>query len=133
MPIIIDGWNFIRDRSSDIKDDDTASLASAQLLISYLNNFQSTHNDPIVLVFDSTHEYLDMQYTNTAKLKIVPSRDADTYIKNYIEDTPDSQRRNLRVVSSDNDIYFFAKSYSATPLRCGEFWSKLRRSSRQDD
>lgn len=126
MPIIIDGWNFIRNRSSDIRDDDTASLESARMLISYLNSFQNTHNDPIVLVFDSTREYLDMHYTNTEKLKIVPSRDADAYIKNYIEETPDRQRRNIRVVSSDNDIYFFAKSYSATPVRCEEFWRKLR-------
>lgn len=131
MPIIIDGWNLIRDRSSDISDDETESLDSAKILISYLNDFQETHNDPIVLVFDSTHEYLDIHYTNTSKLTIVPSRDADTYIKNYIEDTTDKQRRNIRVVSSDNDIYFFAKSYSATPMRCNEFWKKLRKSNRE--
>ena len=133
MPIIIDGWNFIRDDSSDIRDDETASLESAKTLISYLNDFQETHNDPIVLVFDSTHEYLDISYINTAKLTVVPCRDADTYIKNYIEDTLDKQRRNIRVVSSDNDIYFFAKSYSATPMRCREFWKKLRSGSQGRD
>ena len=126
MPIIIDGWNFIRNHSSDIRDDETASLESAERLIAYLNNFQQTHNDPIVLVFDSTNEYLDIHYTNTAKLTIVPSRDADVYIKNYIEETPDKQRRNIRVISSDKDIYFFAKSYSANPVKCEEFWRKLR-------
>lgn len=127
MPIIIDGWNFIRNRSSDIRDDDRDSLDSARALIAYLTDFQHTHNDPIVLVFDSSCEYLDIRYTNTPKLTIVPARDADTYIKRYIEDAPDKQRRNIRVVSSDNDIYFFAKSYSATPIRCEEFWQKLRR------
>lgn len=130
MPIIIDGWNFIRNRSSDISDDETDALESARILISYLTRFQDTHKDPIVLVFDSTNEYLDMSYTNTDKLRIVPSRDADAYIKNYIEDTPDKARRNVRVVSSDNDIYFFAKSYSATPMKCEEFWRKLRGGNR---
>lgn len=127
MPIVIDGWNFIRNRSSDIRDDGRDSLDSAKTLIAYLNDFQRTHNDPIVLVFDSSYEYLDMHYINTPKLTIVPARDADIYIKRYIEDAPDKQRRNIRVVSSDNDIYFFAKSYSATPIRCEEFWKKLRR------
>ena len=125
MPIIIDGWNLIRDRRSDIRDDDSGSLESARTLISYLTQFQETHSDPIVLVFDSTNEYLDMRYTSTPKLRIVPAKNADDYIKKYIEDTPDRQRRNVRVVSSDNDIYFYAKSYSATPLRCEEFWHKL--------
>lgn len=128
MPIIIDGWNLIRNHKSGILDDGADSLESAQTLITYLNRFQESHNDPIVLVFDSTNEYLDMRYTNTSKLKIVPANDADRYIKNYIEDTPDRQRRNVRVVSSDNEIYFFAKSYSATPVRSEEFWGKLRRS-----
>jgi predicted RNA-binding protein with PIN domain len=125
MPIIIDGWNLIRNRRSSIRDDDADSLESARTLISYLSGFQDTHNDPMVLVFDSTNEYLGINYTSTPKLKIVASRDADKYIKKYIEDTPDRQRRNIRVVSSDNDIYFYAKSYSATPLRSEEFWDKL--------
>ena len=126
MPIIIDGWNLIRNRKSSIRDDGGDSLESAQALISYLSEFQETHNDPIVLVFDSTNEYLDMRYTSTPKLRIVAARDADDYIKKYVEDTPDRQRRNIRVVSSDNDIYYYAKSYSATPLKCEAFWDKLQ-------
>ena len=125
MPIIIDGWNLIRNRKSSIRDDDMDSLESARILIAYLTDFQSTHNDPIILVFDSTNEYLDIRYTSTPKLKVVAARNADNYIKRYVEDTPDRQRRNIRVVSSDSDIYFYAKSYSATPLRCEEFWDKL--------
>ena len=125
MPIIIDGWNLIRNRRSSIRDDGEDSLESAQALISYLNEFQETHNDPIVLVFDSTNEYLDMRYSNTPKLRIVAARDADNYIKKYIEETPDRQRRNIRVVSSDNDIYYHAKSYFAVPLKCEAFWDKL--------
>ncbi len=125
MPIIIDGWNFIRDRNSPIIDDDIDALESAGMLVSYLSKFQETHSDPIVLVFDSTNEYLDMDYENSPGLRVVPARDADAYIKRYIEDTPDSRRRNIRVVSSDNDVYFYAKSYSATPIKCRDFWKKL--------
>ncbi|MCI0482449.1 MAG: NYN domain-containing protein [Candidatus Dadabacteria bacterium] len=102
------------------------SQQKVKICRSYLNDFQDSHSDPITLVFDSTHEYLDMHYESTHKLKIVPSRDADRYIKKFIENTPEKQRRNIRVVSSDKDIYFFAKSYSATPIRCHEFWKKLR-------
>ena len=127
MPIIIDGWNLLRSDSSRINDDGDRSIESAIELIAYLEDFQRLRGDPIVLVFDSSNEYLDMPYTSTSKLRVVASRDADKYIKQYVEDTPDRQRRNLRVVSSDNDIYFYAKSYSATPLKCEEFWIKLKR------
>ncbi len=126
MPIIIDGWNLIRNRASCINDDESESLDAARHLISYLRAFQQTHSDPIVLVFDSTKEYLDMQYTNSAKLRIVPAKDADGYIKRYVDKTPERQRRNLRVVSSDNDVYFYAKSSYATPLTSEEFWRKLK-------
>lgn len=126
MPIIIDGWNLIRDHASEIDDAEGDSLESAGLLISYLTDFQRTHKDPIILVFDSTHEYLGMKYTNTPKLRIVPAKDADEYIKRYIEDFPERQRSNLRVVSSDSDIYYYAKSRYAVPVKSGQFWDKLR-------
>ena len=127
MAIIIDGWNFIRDPESDIDDDEGDSIEAAKMLIADLDEFQSRHNDPIVLVFDSTNEYLDTGYMSGPKLTVVPARDADKYIKRYIDKVPERQRRNLRVVSSDNDIYYYAKSSYATPMRCGEFWEKLRR------
>ena len=125
--IIIDGWNFIRDPESDISDDEGDSIESVKMLIAALDDFQATHNDPILLVLDSTHEYIETGYRSGPKLKVVPSRDADDYIKRCIDKVPERQRRNLRVVSSDNDVYYYAKSSYATPMRCGEFWNKLRR------
>ncbi|MDP2912688.1 MAG: NYN domain-containing protein [Candidatus Omnitrophota bacterium] len=127
MPIVIDGWNFIRNRSSDIDDDEMESLDSARLLIAYLGRFQETHNDPVVLVFDSTNEFLDVEYKNSPSLTVIPARNADDYIKRYIDTTPERQRRNIRVVSSDNEIYHYAKSAYATPINCEEFWVKLRK------
>lgn len=127
MPIIIDGWNFIRDPESDISDEESDSTDAARELIAELVDFQATHSDPIVLVFDSTHEYLDTGYRSGPKLTVVLSKDADSYIKRYIDNMPERQRRNLRVVSSDNDIYYYAKSSYASPIRCGDFWEKLRR------
>lgn len=128
MPIIIDGWNLIRNKRSIIDDTDRDSLESARALIEYLGDFQRMHKDPITLVFDSTNEYLDMNYTNTTKLKIVPAKDADAYIKRYIDSVPERQRGNLRVVSSDNDVYYYAKSSYAVPIKSEDFWSKLTRS-----
>lgn len=125
MPIIIDGWNLIRNKRSVIDDSDGDSLGSAGTLVAYLNDFQRTHKDPIILVFDSTNEYLDMKYTNSAKLKIVPAKNADSYIKKFIDEMPEKQRPNLRVVTSDGDIYYYAKSRYATPVRSEEFWDKL--------
>ncbi|MBI4336071.1 MAG: NYN domain-containing protein, partial [Candidatus Omnitrophica bacterium] len=107
MPIIIDGWNLIRHEGSGIDDDD--ALAGAGELIAILGKFQESHADPIILVFDSKNEYLDMPLTNTAKLRIVAARDADSYIKKHIDEVPARQRRNLRVVSSDRSLYFYAK------------------------
>ncbi len=126
MPILIDGWNLIRNSKSDIDDDDSDSLESAKALVAYLNTFQKAHRDPITLVFDSSHEYLDFKYVNNPSLRIVPAKDADKYIKKCIDGTPENQRKNLRVVSSDLDVYFFAKSRYAVPVRCEEFWDKLK-------
>ncbi len=134
MPIIIDGWNFIRDRHSPLADDGD-SLRSASTLIAYLKEFRITHKDPITLVFDSAHEFLDIDYKNSPGLTIIPSKDADRYIKLCIDRTSERQRRNLRVISSDNSVYFYAKSSYATPVKCAAFWAKLRgdEGNRKDD
>lgn len=126
MPIVIDGWNFIRNKESDISDEETDAMESASQLISYLGQFQRTHNDPIVVVFDSSREHLDLNYSNTAKLKVVPAKNADSYIKTYIDRIPERQRRNVRVVSSDKDIFYYAKSSYATPVKCEDFWKKIK-------
>lgn len=126
MPIIIDGWNLIRSESSDIDDDEGDSLESAAALISRLGRFQDTHKDPVVLVFDSTNEFLGLNHKNYEQLSVVAAKDADRYIKRYIDKMPERQRRNLRVVSSDKDIYYYAKSSYATPLKSEEFWVKLK-------
>ena len=127
MPILIDGWNFIRDESSSIQDVESEALESAKLLIGYLAQFQKTHSDPIVVVFDSSNEFLGIGYKNSPELSVVPASDADDYIKRYISKVPERQRRNVRVVSSDNDIYYYAKSYYAIPVKCKEFWDKLKK------
>jgi len=123
MPIIIDGWNLVRHEHSGIDHDD--ALSGAQSLISILERFQETHSDPITLVFDSKNEYLDIPNRSTAKLHIVAARNADSYIKKHIDQIPPRQRRNLRVVSSDRSLYFYAKDARATPVKCAEFWSKI--------
>ena len=48
------------------------------------------------------------------------------YIKRYIDKTPEKQRRNIRVVTSDKDVYYYARSASATPVSSEDFWDKLR-------
>lgn len=125
MPIIIDSWNFIRSEKSGIDDEDGDPLGSARDLISRLEEFQNTHNDPIIAVFDSSNEYLGLGYKNSRKLSVVAARDADSYIKRYIDNVPERQRRNLRVVSSDNGVFYYAKSAYAAPMRCEEFWKKI--------
>ena len=125
MPILIDGWNFIRNRNSEIRDDAGSSLDSARALISYMNDFQATHNDPVIIVFDSKHEFLGIEYKNSAKLHITPVKDADDYIRKYIDNTSERQRKNVRVVSSDNSVYFYARSSGAAAMRSEEFWDKL--------
>jgi len=130
MPIIIDGWNFIRNRCSDISDDACDALESARALMLYLADFQKNHNDPITVVFDSAREFLDVGHKGSAKLKMVPAKDADSYIKRFIEKIPDRQRRNVRVVSSDKEIFYYAKSLYAVPIRCEDFWEKLKSDGR---
>lgn len=125
MPIIIDGWNLIRDDSSDIQDDQNNAIESARILIKYLEHFQESHNDPITLIFDSKNEYLGIDRMNTEKLSVIATSNADDRIKRMIDLIPEKQRRNTRVVSSDNDVFYYAKSSYATPVRCKDFWRKL--------
>lgn len=127
MPILIDGWNLIRCEESGLADGNEDAVDSARALIGYLERFQETHNDPILLVFDSTNEFLDLGYRNSGKLKVVASRDADDYIKKYVEDAPERQRRNIRVISSDGDIYYYVRRAGAVPIRSAEFWRRLNR------
>ena len=126
MPIIIDGWNLLRSDESRISDEDDArSLEAALELLCCLEHFQRSHADPIVLVFDSKNEYLGIEHKNNAKFSVVAAKNADNYIKRYIEKIPERQRRNLRVVSSDKDVYYYAKSAYASPVTSDEFWKVL--------
>jgi len=126
MPIIIDGWNFLRSEASSISDDDDArSIEAALELICWLEDFQRSHADPIVLVFDSKNEHLGIDHINSPKFSVVAARNADKYIKGYIENIPERQRKNLRVVSSDKDVYYYAKSAYASPVKSDEFWAVL--------
>jgi predicted RNA-binding protein with PIN domain len=126
MPILIDGWNLLRSGASRISDDDDArSIEAALELICWLEDFQISHADPIVLVFDSKNEHLGIDHKNSAKFSVIAAKNADKYIKRYIEDVPERQRKNLRVVSSDKDIYYYAKSAYARALKSDEFWAVL--------
>ena len=126
MPIIIDGWNLLRSDASLISDDGGAgSIEAALELVCYLEDFQRSHADPIVLVFDSKNEYLGIDHKNNAKLSVIAAKNADNYIKKYIEEIPERQRKNLRVVSSDKDVYYYAKSAYASPVESGKFWALL--------
>jgi predicted RNA-binding protein with PIN domain len=131
MPIIIDAWNFIRNDLSPISDDGRDALEAAADLHHYFEQYQRTHGDPVILVFDSAREHLGFAHSNNDKLKVVAARSADTYIKKYIDAVPERQRRNLRVVSSDNDVYHHAKSSYATPIRSDEFWGMLTGSKKK--
>lgn len=124
MPLVIDGWNFIRNKRSDIIED-AESLDAARTLIAYLASFQKSHNDPVLVVFDSKREFLETGFQNTPKLRIIPAKNADRYIKNYLDDTPEQQRKNIRVVSSDKEIFYYARSCGAAPIKCEDFWEKL--------
>ena len=130
MPILIDGWNLIRDDESDMRDDETDSTECARRLVVEMEQFRASHSDPITLVFDSSSGYLDIKYDNHPGLSIVAARDADDYIKRFIDRVPERQRRNLRVVSSDSDVFYYAKSSYATPLLSSDFWGTIRKSRR---
>ena len=123
MPIVIDGWNLIRNSESDIDDVEGDALFSAAMLISYLTGFRRLRRDPIVVVFDSSREFLNIGHKNTPGLTVVAAKDADKYIREYIDRFPQRQRRNLRVVSSDARVYYYAKDAYALPVRSEEFWS----------
>lgn len=125
MPIIIDGWNFIRDKCSALRNKEPLEAATA--LISFLQTFQAGKNDPIILVFDSSHSFLNIPYRSSPKFKIVAVENADNFIKKFLDKLPANQRRNFRVVSSDLDIFDYSRQSQATALKSAEFWQKLKK------
>jgi len=127
MPLIIDGWNLLRNKNSDIKVHRDSLMDSVGALVSRLEVYQMCHSDPITVVFDSRRRDSRIAFPRTSRLRILTAEDADDHIKRSIESTPPEQRRNLRVVSSDNEICAYAKLHSATVLRSDEFWAKLKR------
>ncbi len=124
QPPLFDFEDFIKSPGNDRLVVVLEAL-DAEKLIAILERFQQDHADPIILVFDSKNEYLDIPNRSTAKLHIVAARNADSYIKKHIDQIPPRQRRNLRVVSSDRSLYFYAKDARATPMKCEEFWGKI--------
>src|SRR3989338_6745840 len=81
MPIIIDGWNLVRNEKSDIDDGELEGIETARRLIVYLEEFQRGRGDPVIVVFDSTREHLALDFGRSRRLTIVPSANADEYIK----------------------------------------------------
>jgi predicted RNA-binding protein with PIN domain len=129
MPIIIDGWNLIRSDRSTIDDLDRDAALGAEELMLRLGAFQKERGDPIVVVFDSSSGLLETGHKNSPKLSVVAARNADDYIKKFIDKVPERQRRNLKVVSSDKDVFYYAKSAYAMPVKSEDFWDKIEGSA----
>lgn len=126
MPIIIDGYNYI----GAVRDISLNEPDKEEKLINKIAYFSSGYKKKITIVFDGQKSSI---YKEGAKYKrghinIVISRypkTADETIKIMIDTS--NHKRDLTIVSSDQDIYKYAKKSGAKAINCLEFERQIRK------
>lgn len=125
MPYLIDGNNLIGAiRVIDIRDP-----AAREKLIRLLGRFQRARNKKVVVVFDGPPPPGARPVTNFGGLTAIyagPEKDADTRIRQILEESSDP--KSFTVVSSDRQVYSFARWKGANAVRVMSFYKDLRSS-----
>ncbi|HZX11609.1 MAG TPA: NYN domain-containing protein [Acidobacteriota bacterium] len=125
MPYLIDGNNLI----GYLPTLKIRSNESRYELISRLIIFQKVKNTRVMVVFDGPPDpnLTEEDFKGIPFFVHYPDfgQNADTVIKKIISKETDLRR--FFVVSSDNEIKFYAKSKGAKSLNCQEFNKQLKK------
>ena len=124
MPYLIDGNNLIGAiRIIDIRDP-----GAREKMTSLLARYQQAKNNTVVVVYDGPPPDGAHQRTYLGGLSIIyagPESDADSEIRRILEESSDPA--SYTVVSSDKQVYSFARWRGAQAMRVMAFYSDLRK------
>jgi len=125
--IVIDGYNLIH-RVAELRAFLEEDLEAArERLLAYLMAYQATRKIEIVVVFDG--ENVGLPHTRSqGGVQVVfskPPQKADALLKQLILN--ERNRRRLTVVSSDKEIFGYARTLGAQCLRSEQFFEKFFR------
>jgi len=124
---IIDGYNLLY-KSSDLKKNIETDINSArEKLILQLDNFFSSKRASVYLVFDGVSNFTHFNPYSTPKIRVLFSKKnqkADILIKKIIDE---SQNKSLiTVISSDHEVYQYAKVSRCKAIKSEEFLQKMK-------
>ncbi len=123
MPYLIDGNNLIGAmRVIDIRD-----AAAREKLTRLLADYQRAKRNTVVVVYDGPPPPGVRPVTHIGRLTVIyagPETDADTRIRRILEESSDPA--SYIVVSSDREVYSFARWKGAKATRVMAFYSDLQ-------
>lgn len=129
MGLLIDCFNLMYKIPSLEDKMKTNQLASAQEgLVALLLKYQKIKDTKICLIFDGKKNPGDpIQRESRGRLELIYSQDvkADEIIKKIIKE--DKNPKMTTVVTSDNEIIFYAKRYQAQIIKSEDFAEQLLR------
>ncbi len=123
---IIDGYNLIHKSARLKKIFSQNPQLARETLVSILSDFFTTRKEKCILIFDGNLNIPSA--LSTPKVRVLfstPPDKADDLIKEIIMEKSLNERKNLIVVSSDNEIINCAKSCGAGRISSEEFWKFL--------
>jgi predicted RNA-binding protein with PIN domain len=129
MPYLIDGNNFIGAiREIDIRDE-----AAREKLTRLLARYQRAKNNSVIVVYDGPPPPGVREVTRIGGLTVIyagPRSDADTRIRRILEESADPA--SFIVVSSDRQVYSFARWRGAEAMRVMRFYEEVRKAAEGD-
>ncbi len=123
MPYLVDGNNLIG-HSPDLR---LRSEASRRELVKRISAFHRAKRAKVIVIFDGEAGELVPDGLVLGGVKVIFSgrqMDADRKIKQMLRES--TTPKNFIVVSSDNEIYNFARSQGAKAMKCHQFNQLLR-------
>ncbi len=123
MPYLVDGNNLIG-HSPDLR---ARSEASRKELVKRISAFHRTKHAKVTVIFDGEAGELVPDGLVLGGVKVIfsgPRMDADRKIKHIIRES--TNPKSLIVVSSDNEVYNFARLHGAKAMKCHQFNEMLR-------
>ena len=131
---IIDGYNIIHQIPKFQKGIDYNLEYARNMLISFIRAYQSSRKLKITLVFDGAQiGYVDNRAQSTQKLEIIYSTSpekADPVIKRILKKI--NNKKNVTLVSADNDLINFYKQNNAKVISPDEFYHIAGKHPAQD-
>ncbi len=127
MAYFIDGNNLI----GALKKEKVGKPEARYWLVHYIREFQKKRRSKVVLFFDGPIDY-DL-LTDSKNIEIIFSveREADTLIKERINKL--KYRKDLFVITADNDLIFYAKRKGAKIIPPRKFFNYVLKYFNQDN